>query len=517
MSRDSIQNFQSDELRSYLAAIIETSDDAIIGKNLDGTITFWNAAAERIFGHTAEEAVGKHITLIIPKEREDEEFIIIGKVKNGQRVDHFETVRMRKNGERFDISVTVSPIRNAKGEIIGASKVARDISTQKRTEQELLESNQRKDDFLAGISHELRTPMNAIIGLANIIATTVTLTGKERQYVDTLKTSAEGLMALINNLLDFSKLGSDQIELEEIEFNLPELVDRLLNMMSIKAKEKNLSLTVSYGAGLRKYYFGDPFRLQQILTNLLANAIKFTNKGSVELRVSQKEIRADQSTLMFDVVDTGIGIPHDKMDMIFDKFTQVDSSTTRKYGGSGLGLSICKALVEKMGGRIWVESKEGLGTTFSVELTLKTNNVALADVTSELSRVHKHVLVVDDYAPNILVVTAILEGAGYSYDTAINGMEALRRVQSRSYDVILMDVQMHDMDGFESTRHIRTFENENGFVKTPIIAMTAHVQERDKSKCMEVGMTDFLGKPFNTDDLVNKIKAIIPQAGHEKS
>lgn len=506
MSKESIQNFQSDELRSYLAAIIETSDDAIIGKNLDGIITFWNAAAERIFGHTAEEAIGKHITLIIPKEREDEEFIIIGKVKNGQRVDHFETVRMRKSGERFDISVTVSPIRNAKGQIIGASKVARDISRQKRIEQELKESNQRKDDFLAGISHELRTPMNAIIGLANILATTVTLTGKERQYVDTLKTSAEGLMALINNLLDFSKLGSGQVELEEIEFNLPELIDRLFSMMNVKAKEKNLSLTVVYGAGLRKYYIGDPFRLQQILTNLLANAIKFTNKGSVELRVS---VKGNQPGLVFEVVDTGIGIPQDKMEMIFDKFTQVDSSTTRKYGGSGLGLSICKTLVEKMGGEIWADSKEGLGTTFTVELPLKTNNVALADVTSELSRVHKNVLVVDDYAPNLLVVTAVLEGAGYSYDTAINGMEALRRIQTRSYDAILMDIQMHDMDGFESTRHIREFEKENGLAATPIIAMTAHVQERDKNKCVEAGMTDFLGKPFNPDELIRKVKAIL--------
>lgn len=512
MSKDSIQNFQSDELRSYLAAIIETSDDAIIGKNLDGIITFWNAAAERIFGHTAEEAVGRHITMIIPKEREDEEFVIIGKVKNGQRVDHFETVRMRKNGEQFDISVTVSPIRNARGEIIGASKVARDISRQKRIEQELQESNQRKDDFLAGISHELRTPMNAIIGLANILATTVTLTGKERQYVDTLKTSAEGLMALINNLLDFSKLGSGQVELEEIEFNLPELIDRLFNMMNVKAKEKNLSLTVAYGAGLRKYYIGDPFRLQQILTNLLANAIKFTDKGSVELRVSVKQ---DGSGLVFEVVDTGIGIPQDKMEMIFDKFTQVDSSTTRKYGGSGLGLSICKTLVEKMCGEIRAESKEGLGTTFTVELPLKANNVALADVTSELSRVHKNVLVVDDYAPNLLVVTAVLEGAGYSYDTAVNGMEALRRIQTRSYDAILMDIQMHDMDGFESTRHIREFEKENELSATPIIAMTAHVQERDKNKCMEAGMTDFLGKPFNPEELVDKVRAILSGGGRE--
>ena len=502
----------AEKANAHLAAIVGSSEDAIISKNLDGHITSWNGAAERMFGYTPEEAIGQHVTLIIPPELVDEEYAILGKVKSGRKVEHFETVRRRKDGSAISISLTVSPIFDTQGRIIGASKVARDVTQHRKTEEALRESNRRKDEFLASISHELRTPMNAIIGLSNILSMSGALSGKEKQYVETLQTSAQGLMALINNLLDFSRLGAGSVELEQVEFSLPELVSRTLDLLRVKADEKDIQLHVLYTAPLPKKYIGDAFRLQQVLTNLVANAIKFTEHGSVEVRITAQRQERDACFLIIDVVDTGIGIPADKQQLIFEKFTQADASMTRKYGGSGLGLSICKALVESMGGSISVESRVGLGSTFTVGLPLRRVGLDLVEtVTRSGNRPHRNVLVVDDYMPNLLVVTALLDHLGYDYDTAENGLEAVRRFQSSSYDLVLMDVQMHDMDGYESTRRIRAFEKERQLAQTPVIAMTAHVLERDREKCIESGMTDFVPKPFDPEVLTAMLGMIIPR------
>lgn len=484
---------------NYLAAIVNSSDDAIIGKNLNGVIISWNNSAERIFGYTAEEAIGQHINLIIPVGRTDEEFVILGKVKSGQPVKHFETIRRRKDGRMIDISLSVSPIRDANGVVIGASKIARDVTEQRRTERELADSNRRKEEFLANISHELRTPMNAVIGLANILDSSTTLTEKEHKYVSTLKQSADSLMALINSLLDFSKLETGTFELEEIEYDLPDIIHKTNAMFSFKAKEKNLSLRVLYTTPINKFYVGDPLRLQQLLNNLLSNSIKFTDRGTIDLKIGVKKIDSDRTALLIDVVDTGIGIPQNKIDAVFDKFVQADASTTRKYGGSGLGLAICKTIVGKMGGTIKASSLEGVGTTFSLELPVRNSPtiqlLTPSDETSVSSK--KNILVVEDYEPNMLVITTLLEQMGYDFDTAEDGLEALKQFQNGTYDVVLMDVQMRGMDGFESTTHMRAYETEKGLRRTPIVAMTAHVAERDKHQCMEVGMDDFLPKPFD--------------------
>ena len=455
------------EAQAYLAAIVESSDDAIISKNLDGIITSWNHAAEKIFGYSVEEAVGQHITLIIPPERHDEEHVIIGKIKSGEKVDHFETVRRAKDGSLIELSITVSPIKGSSGQIIGASKVARDITKERQTEKALIEASNKKEEFIASISHELRTPMNAIMGLGNILSRSANLNDKEKFYVKTLNQSAENMMALINDLLDFSKFEAGNIQLEETEFKLSEILERVIVPLRLTATKKNIELDLNFKTSFREYYLGAPLRFQQILTNLIVNAIKFTDRGSVIVEISGIE-KDDSTDLTIDVIDTGIGIAKDKMQVIFDKFVQADSSVTRKYGGSGLGLTISKALAERMGGTIDAKSRLGLGSTFTLKLPLKhseQNATVQPDAISSKPQ-KKNVLIVEDYEPNAIVLTAILEHLNYTYDVAVNGSEALRQFRQHSYDLILMDIQMEDMDGLESTKRIRQYEMENDLKDT---------------------------------------------------
>ncbi|MEI9904410.1 MAG: ATP-binding protein [Asticcacaulis sp.] len=498
-------------LKASLAAIVESSDDAIIGKTLDGIITSWNASAARIFGYTVAEALGQHITLIIPDDRRDEELVIIGKVRAGQRVDHFETKRRHKAGGLIDISLTVSPILDERGRIIGASKIARDVTDQRRTEALLAETSRRKDEFLANMSHELRTPMNAIIGIAHLLTVSQGLSPKDQRLVSMLKQSSDSLMGLINNLLDFSRLESGSLHMEMTEFDLAALIEKAVMLVEVPAREKGLKFDFISDPALMDCYVGDSLRLQQVLTNLLANAVKFTEHGGIEVHVHVKDRQADTTTVLIDVSDTGIGIEPDKVGVIFDKFMQADASTTRRFGGSGLGLSICKALVEGMGGRISVVSRPEVGSTFTVELPLGNAAVqAPAGRKGAAPRVRKNVLVVDDYEPNIVVVTSMLENLGYDYDVAQNGLEAVRRAERGGYDVILMDVQMPGMDGFESTRRIRALESEGDKAATPIVAMTAHVLDKDKAQCYEAGMNNFIPKPFEPALLKDVLAGYIP-------
>lgn len=502
----------NEEALAYLASIVESSDDAIVGKTLDGTIISWNQSAERIFGYTPEEAIGRHISLIISEDRLDEEFVIIGKIKAGQRVDHFETRRRAKDGRMIDLSLTVSPIRNAAGEIIGASKIARDITLQKETQKQLQILTQRKEEFLATVSHELRTPLNVIVGIANILGMSKNIENKEKQYVTALKESADNLLRLINNLLDSSRLESGAFESEDIEFNVQDTIEKTINLLNIKADAKHLGLTIHFSLPMKKYAVGDTLRLQQILTNLVDNAIKFTDQGGIRVDVRVTEVQNGQN-LVISVKDTGIGIPPEKIGSIFEKFVQADASTTRKYGGSGLGLAICKSLAEKVGGCIEAQSTPGVGSTFTLTLPIQPaprDDLITVDAPAPTER--KNVLVVEDYAPNLMVVTAMLDDIGYTYDTAENGLQAVRKFQQGLYDVILMDVQMHEMDGIESTRRIRLLEKAQDRAPIPIIAMTAHVLEKDKNLCLEAGMNDFIPKPFEHGMLVDKLARAIEKS-----
>lgn len=516
VARDITGDINAERTSAYLSAIIESSDDAIIAKDLSGFVTAWNKSAERIFGYSEKEIVGKHITLLIPSERLHEEDKILVTLKAGERIDHFETIRRHKSGQLIPVSLTVSPIRNLAGNIVGASKIARDISVRIRAEESLRETSRKKDDFVANMSHELRTPMNAVIGLSNLLYTMEGMPAKAVKFVETLKTSADHLMNLIDDLLDFAKIEDESFEIESVKFNLPELIEKIVSVANVKVQEKGLEIYVRLSPALRRHYIGDPLRLHQVLMNLLSNAIKFTNEGSVELDISDAPAGADAETrVTFRVSDTGIGIPPDKLETIFEKFTQADSSITRKYGGSGLGLAIAQTCVRKMGGTLTVESRLGVGTTFMFSLPLPFADDASTVGKFSMTKTpvkpaqKKNILLVEDYEANVVVVSALLEQLGYDYDIAQNGLDAVRKYLSIRYDVILMDVQMNEMDGFEATKRIRQIENEKNFQRIPIIAMTAHVTEQDKDKCLDVGMDDFISKPFDHSLLSQKIARYI--------
>jgi PAS domain S-box-containing protein len=510
IGKDITAGKQAERAASHLAAIVDSSDDVIISKSLDGIILSWNKAAERIFGYRADEAIGNYIGMLIPHDLMSEETTIITKVRAGERIEHFETIRRAKNGRLLDVSLTVSPILGADGTIIGASKIARDIGERKRAEAALTEAGRRRDEFLANMSHELRTPMNAIIGLSHILSRSEVLRPKEQKAVGMLRQSADSLLTLINDLLDLSKIDHGDIDIEHNAFNLHTLTENLVNLLGVKAEEKGLAMEYRYDPLLGDFFTGDSFRLQQILTNLIGNAIKFTETGKVCVSMAFAG-PAEAPLVSFEIRDTGIGIAADKQVSVFEKFTQADASMTRRYGGTGLGLSITRALIERMGGTIELVSTPGMGSNFTVKLPLdkSPDNRPIAAQTGHV-RGKRNVLIVDDYEANIVIISSLLENLGYDYDVAYNGMEGVRRATENDYDLILMDVQMPGMDGFEATRRIRALEMQKGSRPVPVIGVTAHVRSADRQQCLDAGMTDFIPKPFNPDQVEAFLRKLIP-------
>ena len=379
------------------------------------------------------------------------------------------------------------------------------------------QANQAKSEFLANVSHEIRTPMNAIIGLTHIIARNTSSTPTLKKYVDTLQTSSESLLMLINDLLDVAKIEAGGIEIEAVPFSLENVVHDALSILSVRASEKGLKLEAELGAVTGRTFTGDPLRIAQIVTNLVSNAVKFTGQGEVTVTARRDGRRMVELV----VADTGVGIPPEKRDLIFQKFTQADSSVTRQYGGTGLGLAICKGLTEVMGGTITVESEPGRGSRFCVRLPLPEAGPVLAAPPPQIAaddRVARgRILLAEDYEPNILVAKTFGELFGYEVDVAENGLYAIKMMRTLPYDLILMDVQMPEMDGLQATRVIRQYERAAGKPPVPIIGMTAHALDSARDRCLEAGMDDYIAKPFTPADLERRISRLTQAAAPAKS
>jgi PAS domain S-box-containing protein len=365
-----IEQQRAEETGAFLASLVQSSDDSIVGTTVDGHILTWNQGSERLWGYTAEEVIGKHITTFFLPEREMDYYARIEKVKRDERIERYEAVRVRKDGKQINVSVITSPIKDAAGRLLGVSAIYRDIGEQKRAEQELLRAKQAaesasraKSQFLANMSHEIRTPMNGILGMTEAVLDTA-LDSEQRDYLNTVKTSGEALLSVINEILDFSKIEAGMLELDMTEFHVRECVEETVKLLSLNARQKGLDLICEFHAPVPETVRGDALRVRQILMNLIGNALKFTSLGRVVVTVSATSTGDSVSELSFAVRDTGIGITPDKQPVIFAPFRQADGSTTRRYGGTGLGLTISKRLVELMGGRIWFESQPGQGSTF---------------------------------------------------------------------------------------------------------------------------------------------------------
>ena len=391
--------------------------------------------------------------------------------------------------------------------------------------QQAAEASRTKSQFLANMSHEIRTPLNGVLGMAELLLGT-DLRGRQRRLAETLFRSGEALLSVINDILDFSKIEAGKLDLESIDFDLRDTVDGLIDLFAENAGKKGLELRCSFNGDVPSALIGDPLRLRQVLSNLISNAIKFTERGEIVVGISADGENEGKTLLRFEVRDTGIGIKAGTLSQIFDSFSQADGSTTRKYGGTGLGLAISKQLCNMMGGQIHVESVYGKGSTFSFTAFLEKQPVqpeyydgtrlkgprAFQETAYEKGIEHSfkyRILLAEDNAVNQEVGRAMLENLGCRVDVASDGRELLRLLETGKYELIFMDCQMPEMDGYAATRQIRINESQ-GRTHVPIVALTAHAMEGDRERCLEAGMDDYLSKPFTLQQLAEMLTRWVP-------
>jgi two-component system, sensor histidine kinase len=373
-------------------------------------------------------------------------------------------------------------------------------------------ANNAKSEFLANMSHEIRTPMNAIVGLAHLLGRTP-LNAQQDRFVSTLQQSADSLLALVNDLLDISKIEDNKIELENVPFRPSDVVSRAVKMLAQMASDKAIYLRTELTPG-RDLFAGDPQRIYQILLNLLSNAVKFTDQGGVTVLVNEVPAEDGLTQLVVSVSDTGIGIAPEHIGTIFEKFVQADSTTTRRFGGTGLGLPIARSLAQRMNGAIDVASVVGQGSLFTLTLpvqnTLDSDIVGITPGHSAPGSRQGRVLLVEDNAANILVATTLLENLGYHSVTATDGLEALAIMKESVFDLVLMDVHMEGLDGLETTVQFREWETVERDNRVPIVAMTAFSMQGDRERCLRAGMDDYLSKPIDFDVFERVLEKFIP-------
>ncbi|TWT76102.1 Signal transduction histidine-protein kinase BarA [Posidoniimonas polymericola] len=647
------------QTRGLLSAVMASCRDAIIAYSLDGQIEAWNRGAEEIYGFSQEEAIGSPAELTTPRDRVGENDRLREAAIQGRSIEHFDTLRTRKSGESFPAAICGFPIRNEREEVVGYATIERDISGRMQAADtlrialtEAQEANAAKSRFLANASHELRTPMNAIVGMT-ALALEEDISHELRDYLETIRDSADSMLHLVNDVLDLAKFESDGFELEEVPFDPRELSESAIKVLGTAAHAKGLELVCHVAPDVPTAVIGDPMRLRQVLTNLLGNSIKFTAAGEVVVDVSPVSIEKKRCKLQFSVKDSGIGISDKDQERIFKPFTQVDGATTRRYSGTGLGLTITQHLIDCFGSQLELESQPGVGSRFTFCLTLplaskpedtvsrateklrgmtvlvvddnqasrdtlteqfaawgmrpaiassgreamrlveksldknspfdlavvdalmpgldgftvaskiegderiSTKPIIMASTTDRLEFSRRcaeagaaayiqkpisqsqllsavvqasgvasldgpprkalfdaptceklRVLLVEDTPANRKVAQRVLSKRGHEIEVAVNGREALDLFRKEEFDVVLMDVQMPIMDGYQATEAIREIERSGGRVPTPIIAMTAHSMSGDREKCLRAGMDNYLSKPLDLPKLIRMVESV---------
>ena len=494
---------------SFYEAVVEDGSDIIFIVDFEGTIHYHNTAVHQTLGYRPTSLDGKNFFDYILPETVDE---LKRQFKKSQQRAYTQNVEFQflcKDYSYRFLEFNAINLKHKEG-LDGFILDCRDIAQRKENEAELVRLQKAKEQFLANISHEIRTPLNGIAGMAGLLSQNPSPEERET-YLNAIKHSSENLKLIINDILDLAAIESGKLNLEKIAFNLKDFLPSLISTFMYQAREKRISLDYHIDESLNKILVGDPVRLNQILINLISNAVKFTHTGSIKVLCTAEREQKGICWVRIEVTDSGVGIPQDKLTTIFESFSQADASVTRKYGGTGLGLTIVKQLVELQKGRIAVTSKENEGSSFIVLVPYGIGKKgAITQSSPKNERALKAVnasqlvvLLVEDNDINRLYAKSILKNWQCFTDTAENGLVALEKIKNQAYDVVLMDIQMPVMDGYETTKAIRLMNSAMRDV--PVIALTANATKADVEKCMTAGMNDYLPKPFTPDDLYRKL------------
>jgi len=493
-----------------LAAIVNSSDDAIVGKDLNSIVTSWNAGAERIFGYSASEMIGTSIMRLIPSDHQGEEDMILGRIRSGVRVDPIETIRVGKDGRLLDVSITVSPIKDSFGNVIGASKVARDISERKRAEEKLRaakisaeRANQAKDDFMAVLSHELRTPLTPALAAASYLAEHEDLPPELREEVTAIRRNVQFEARLIDDLLDLTRITRGKLQLHHEAVDAHRLVQNALTIVHEDIVRKELEVVADLAASEHNLW-ADPIRIQQVFWNLLNNAVKFTPpRGRITVRTSN-----DEGRFGFEITDTGVGIEPEEQARIFNAFEQGEVSIIRQFGGLGLGLTISQTLLKLHGGNICVQSEgKNSGARFTVTLDILREPIAASGAATAgefaIER-SMRLLLVDDHADTRRILSRLLGKCGHEVSTADCGESALKLMETERFDALISDIGLPDTSGYELVREAKRRQPLQG------IALSGFGMEEDVRRSLEAGFDYHLTKPVEFHELRSLLQKIAP-------
>ena len=527
VTREISAEHQMRESENKLRIILDNSAAAITMTDDKEQIVSWNSFTEKLLGMTADDLRLRPISSLYPPE----EWKVIRSLnirKSGFK-HHLETKAIRKDGTIIDVDLSVNILKDEHGKIVGSVGMFQDITERKRSDELVLqaklaaeEANNAKSVFLAKMSHEVRTPMNAIIGMIDLTLDTE-LTEEQKDNLKVAKDAADNLLSLINDILDLSRAQAGKVVIEEIEINVPDIVKNVCKGLMILARNKGVDVVWSIDPAIPRLLVGDPVRLRQVIVNLVNNAIKFTHKGKVQVNVKMKSLTDKDCQVIFEIIDSGIGIPPKNLLHIFDVFTDAHNTTARRYGGTGLGLAICKKIVEMMGGSIEVDSKEGAGSTFRFTILFgfkpemfgnsageqkNKSDAVVSAVPAEL--LHLRILMAEDNTVNQRIAVRILEKLGWKVTVVNNGQEVLDLLTNQTFDVILMDDSMPLLSGIETTQVIRREEKQTGH-HVPIIAMTANAMAGDREKYFASGMDGYVSKPIDRNLLYEEIVNLVTQ------